>query len=139
MTLQVASLIRRSSRKQHGTENNRSWLSTCSQVIRPWRLKVQHGKPCHTFKKLDVYIGSILLALRYFVSSYDIPSYIYTNMHVTSNSSMSHFVTSHCSYIKYILNCCSFLFDLISLINFWDTTNPCYTALTKYQSDFCFL
>ena len=54
MTLQVASLIRRSSRKQHGTENNRPWLSTCSQVMRPWRLKVQHGKPCHTFKKLDV-------------------------------------------------------------------------------------
>ena len=54
MTLQVASLIRRSSRKQHGTENNRSWLSTCSQVIRSWRLKVQHGKPCHTLKKLDV-------------------------------------------------------------------------------------
>ena len=54
MTSQVASLIRRSSRKQHGTENNRSWLSTCSQVIRPWHLKIQHGKPCHTFKKLDV-------------------------------------------------------------------------------------
>ena len=54
MTLQVASLIRRSSRKQHGTENNRSYLSTCSQVIRPWHLKVQHGKPRHTFKKLDV-------------------------------------------------------------------------------------
>ena len=55
MTLEVASLIRRSSRKQHGTENNRSWLSTCSQVIRPWHLKVQHGMPCHTFKKLDVF------------------------------------------------------------------------------------
>ena len=54
MTSQVASLIRRSSRKQHGTENNRSWLSTCSQVIRPWHLKVQHSKPRHTFKKLDV-------------------------------------------------------------------------------------
>ena len=39
---------------QHGTENNRLWLSTCSQVIRPWHLKVQHGKRCHTFKKLDV-------------------------------------------------------------------------------------
>ena len=50
----MASLIRRFSRKQHGTENNRSWLSTCSQVIRPWHLKVQHGKPRHTFKKLDV-------------------------------------------------------------------------------------
>ena len=49
----MASLIRRSSKKRHGTENNRSWLSTCSQVIRPWHLKVQHGKPCHTFKKLD--------------------------------------------------------------------------------------
>ena len=54
MTLQVVSLIRRSSRKQHRTENNRSWLSTCSQVIRPWLLKIQHGKPCHTFAKLDV-------------------------------------------------------------------------------------
>ena len=53
MTLQV-SLIRRSSRKQHGTENSKSWLSTCSQVIRPWLLKIQHGKPCHTFAKLDV-------------------------------------------------------------------------------------
>ena len=31
-----------------------SWLSTCSQVIRPWLLKIQHGKPCHTFAKLDV-------------------------------------------------------------------------------------
>ena len=54
MTLQVVSLFKRSSRKQHGTENNRSWLSTCSQVIRPWLLKIQHGKPCHTFAKLDV-------------------------------------------------------------------------------------
>ena len=54
MTLQVVSLIRRSSRKQHGTENNRSWLSTCSQVIRPWVLKIQLDKPCHTFAKLDV-------------------------------------------------------------------------------------
>ena len=65
MTLQVASLIRRSSWKQHGTENNRSWLSTCSQVIRPWRLKVQHGKPCHTFKKLDVIVqvGGVSLDL----------------------------------------------------------------------------
>ena len=57
MTLQVASLIRRSNRKQQGTENNRSWLSTCSQVIRPWHLKVQHGKPRHTFKKLDVSVS----------------------------------------------------------------------------------
>ena len=55
MTLQVVSLIRLSSRKQHGAENNRSWLSTCSQVIRPWHLKVQHGKPWYTFKKLDVF------------------------------------------------------------------------------------
>ena len=54
MTLQVVSLFKRSSRKQHGTQNNRSWLSTCSQVIRPWLLKIQHGKPCHTFAKLDV-------------------------------------------------------------------------------------
>ena len=52
----MVSLIRQSSRKQHGTENNRSWLSTCSQVIRPWLLKIQHGKPCHTFAKLDVNI-----------------------------------------------------------------------------------
>ena len=58
MTLQVASLIRRSRRKRHRTENNRSWLSTCSQVIRPWHLKVQHAKPCHTFKKLDVFAKS---------------------------------------------------------------------------------
>ena len=55
MTLQMVSLIRPSSRKQHGIENNRSWLSTCSQVIRPWLLKIQHGKPCHRFAKLDVY------------------------------------------------------------------------------------
>ena len=59
MTLQVAFLIRRSSRKQHGTENNRSWLSTCSQVVRPWHLKVQHVKPCHTFKKLDVFSSKV--------------------------------------------------------------------------------
>ena len=52
MTLQVVSLIRPSKSKQHGTKNNRSWLSTCSQVIKPWLLKI-HGKPCHTFAKLD--------------------------------------------------------------------------------------
>ena len=51
------------------------------------------------FSQFLLYIGSILLALRYFVSSYDIPSDIYTSMHVTSDSSMSHFVTSHCSYM----------------------------------------
>ena len=50
------------------------------------------------FSQLLLYIGSILLALRYFVSSYDIPSDIYTNMHVTSNSRMSHFVTNHCGF-----------------------------------------
>ena len=68
MTLQVASLIRPSSRKQHGAENNRSLLSTCSQVIRPWHLKVQHGKPCHTFKKLDVSPGNKCCS-RYFVNA----------------------------------------------------------------------
>ena len=51
------------------------------------------------FSQLLLYIGSILLALRYFVSSYDTPSDIYTNMHMTSNSGMSHFVTSYCSYM----------------------------------------
>ena len=34
-----------------------------------------------------------------FSSSYDIPSDIYTNMRVTTNSSVSPFVTSHCSYM----------------------------------------
>ena len=53
ITLQVVSLIRRSSKEQHGTENNTSWLSTCREVIRAWLLKIQHGKPCHTFAKLD--------------------------------------------------------------------------------------
>ena len=50
------------------------------------------------FSQFLLYIGSIFLALRYFVSPYDILSGIYTNMHVTSNSSMSHFITSHCRY-----------------------------------------
>ena len=39
-TLQVVSLIRQYKNKQHGTENNRSLLSTCSQVIRPRLLKI---------------------------------------------------------------------------------------------------
>ena len=29
-------------------------MADCSQVIRPWLLKIQNGKPCHTFEKLDV-------------------------------------------------------------------------------------
>ena len=68
MTLQVVSFLRPSSRKQRGTENNRSWMSTCSQVIRPWLLKVEHGKPCHTFAKLDVkrFYKYALLAIRSF-------------------------------------------------------------------------
>ena len=53
-------------------------------------------KDGYVFSQFLLYILSVLLVLRYFVSSYDIPSDIYTNMHVTSNSSMSHFVTNHC-------------------------------------------
>ena len=56
MTLQVVSLIRPSKNKQQGTQNNRSWLSTCSQVNKPWLMKIQHGKPCHTLLKLDVFL-----------------------------------------------------------------------------------
>ena len=52
MTLQVVSLISLSSRKQHRTENNRPWLSNCSQVIRPRLLKIQQAT--HTFAKFDV-------------------------------------------------------------------------------------
>ena len=51
MTLQVVSL---SKSKQHRTENNRSWLTTRSQVIKPWLLKIHHDKSCHTFMKPDV-------------------------------------------------------------------------------------
>ena len=35
MKMQVVSLIRPSKSKHHGTENNRSWLSTCGQMIKP--------------------------------------------------------------------------------------------------------
>ena len=40
MTLQVVSLSRQSKSEQNWTENNRSWLSTCGQVIKPWLLKI---------------------------------------------------------------------------------------------------
>ena len=58
--LQMVSLTRPSKSKQHRTENNRSWLSTCSQVIKPWLLKIQHGKPCHTLSKLDVSLSMMM-------------------------------------------------------------------------------
>ena len=38
--LHAVSLITSSKSKQDGTENNRSWLSTCSQVIKPWLLTI---------------------------------------------------------------------------------------------------
>ena len=58
MTLRVVSLIRPSRSKQHGAGGNRSWLSTCRRVIKPWLLKIKHGKRCNTFAKLDVLDGS---------------------------------------------------------------------------------
>ena len=27
---------------------------SCSQVIKLWLLKIQHGKPCHIFAKIDI-------------------------------------------------------------------------------------
>ena len=94
-------MIRRSSRKQHGTENNRSWLSTCSQVIRPWHLKVQHGKPCHTFKKLDVivckkyYIDTLVKELGINNVNISNPTYILTDdSFETIVKSHNQFITS---------------------------------------------
>ena len=49
----VLSLNRPSKIKQHGIENNKSWLNTCSQVIKSLLLKFQHGKLYHTLAKLD--------------------------------------------------------------------------------------
>ena len=40
MTLQVGFFIRPFKSKQRKAENDRSWLSTCSQVIKPWLLKL---------------------------------------------------------------------------------------------------
>ena len=72
MTLQVVSLIRPSKSKQHGTKNNRLWLSTCSQVIKPWLLQIQHGKPCHTFAELgvEVFRGACFKYQVTYLSSY---------------------------------------------------------------------
>ena len=50
----VLSLNRPSKIKQHGIDNNKSWLNTCSQVIKLLLLKFQHDKLYHTSAKLDV-------------------------------------------------------------------------------------
>ena len=54
--IESVSLTRPSKSKQHRTENNKLWLSTCCQLIKPWLLKIQQGEPCHTLAKLDVVI-----------------------------------------------------------------------------------